>query len=161
MLHLLAVAALPLRDPPIVSRATRGSTLPGHRIPQSWSNQRRRRSTPQEQSFPGGGIGRGASDDGALDVELQRPPEMGGGGGGTNPEQLFAVGYAARFATALGVVARRQHIELGDVSALTPAPDQPNLARHSLLFSQTPGGDAHNATQTCPTSFTQVLVGSS
>ena len=41
---------------------------------------------------------------------------MGGEGGGTNPEQLFAVGYAACFESALGVVARREHIEAGDVS---------------------------------------------
>jgi len=64
----------------------------------------------------GGRVGLGASDDGALNVELRRPPEMGGEGGGTNPEQLFAVGYASCFASALGVVARRQRIELGDVS---------------------------------------------
>jgi len=69
-----------------------------------------------EASVSGGRVGRGASSDGTLEVELRRPPEMGGEGGGTNPEQLFAVGYAACFASALGVVARRQHVELGDVS---------------------------------------------
>jgi osmotically inducible protein OsmC len=42
--------------------------------------------------------------------------EMGGEGGGTNPEQLFAVGYAACFESALGVVGRRERAELGDVS---------------------------------------------
>jgi Ohr subfamily peroxiredoxin len=41
---------------------------------------------------------------------------MGGPGGGTNPEQLFAVGYAACFEGALGVVARREKAEAGDVS---------------------------------------------
>ncbi len=41
---------------------------------------------------------------------------MGGGGDGTNPEQLFAVGFAACFEGALGVVARREHAEAGDVS---------------------------------------------
>ena len=40
---------------------------------------------------------------------------MGGEGGGTNPEQLFAVGYAACFESALGVVARRRKLEAGDV----------------------------------------------
>ncbi|MBV9049056.1 MAG: organic hydroperoxide resistance protein [Solirubrobacterales bacterium] len=69
-----------------------------------------------EASVSGGRVGHGASSDGTLEVELRRPPEMGGEGGGTNPEQLFAVGYAACFASALGVVARRQHVELGDVS---------------------------------------------
>jgi Ohr subfamily peroxiredoxin len=41
---------------------------------------------------------------------------MGGDSAGTNPEQLFAVGYAACFEGALGVVARREHVDLGDVS---------------------------------------------
>src|SRR3954471_12525632 len=49
--------------------------------------------------------GHGRTSDGALEVELRSPPEMGGEGGGTNPEQLFAVGYAACFESALGVVA--------------------------------------------------------
>ena len=39
--------------------------------------------------------GHGRTNDGALDVQLRSPKEMGGEGGGTNPEQLFAVGYAA------------------------------------------------------------------
>ena len=41
---------------------------------------------------------------------------MGGEGGGTNPEQLFAVGYAACFEGALGAVARRSKAETGDVA---------------------------------------------
>jgi lipoyl-dependent peroxiredoxin len=60
--------------------------------------------------------GHGASSDGALDVQLRTPTEMGGGGGGTNPEQLFAVGYAACFEGALGVAARRAKAEVGDAS---------------------------------------------
>lgn len=60
--------------------------------------------------------GHGATSDGALEVELRLPTEMGGEGGGTNPEQLFAVGYAACFEGALGVVAAREKAEAGDVS---------------------------------------------
>ena len=60
--------------------------------------------------------GHGVTTDGALDVQLRTPPEMGGSGGGTNPEQLFAVGYAACFEGALGVVGRRERAEVGDVS---------------------------------------------
>jgi Ohr subfamily peroxiredoxin len=60
--------------------------------------------------------GHGATSDGALDVQLRTPVEMGGDGGGTNPEQLFAVGYAACFEGALGVVGRREHAELGAVA---------------------------------------------
>ena len=60
--------------------------------------------------------GHGVTSDGALDVQLRTPVEMGGEGGGTNPEQLFAVGYAACFEGALGVVGRRQQVNLGAVS---------------------------------------------
>jgi lipoyl-dependent peroxiredoxin len=54
---------------------------------------------------------------------------MGGEGGGTNPEQLFAVGYAACFEGALGVVGRRERVEVGDASidssvSLVAAPDR-------------------------------------
>jgi lipoyl-dependent peroxiredoxin len=69
--------------------------------------------------------GHGVSDDGALDVQLRPPNE----GGGTNPEQLFAVGYASCFESALGVVARRERAEVGDVSidagvSLTPTEER-------------------------------------
>lgn len=60
--------------------------------------------------------GHGVTSDQALDVQLRTPTEMGGGGGGTNPEQLFAVGYAACFEGALGVVGRREHVDLGEVA---------------------------------------------
>ncbi len=60
--------------------------------------------------------GRVASDDGKLDVVVNPPKELGGSGAGTNPEQLFAAGYAACFQSALGVVARR---EGADVSGST------------------------------------------
>src|SRR5450759_5261537 len=73
--------------------------------------------------------GHGVTSDGALDVQLSLPSETGGGGGGTNPEQLFAVGYAACFESALGVVARRERVEVDDVSidsrvTLTPTEER-------------------------------------
>jgi Ohr subfamily peroxiredoxin len=69
--------------------------------------------------------GHGVTTDGELDVQLRPPNE----GGGTNPEQLFAVGYAACFESALGAVARRERMEIGDVSidsrvSLLPAADR-------------------------------------
>jgi lipoyl-dependent peroxiredoxin len=70
--------------------------------------------------------GHGRSDDGALEVDLRIPAEMGGPGGGTNPEELFAVGYAACFEGALGVVARRAKTDPGEVaidSAVSLSPD--------------------------------------
>jgi osmotically inducible protein OsmC len=60
--------------------------------------------------------GHGVTNDGALDVQLRTPAEMGGAGGGTNPEELFAVGYAACFEGALGVVGRREKVDLGEVA---------------------------------------------
>ncbi len=60
--------------------------------------------------------GHGRTSDGVLEVDLRLPPELGGEGGGTNPEQLFAVGYAACFEGALGAAARRTKAEVGDVA---------------------------------------------
>ncbi len=62
----------------------------------------------------GGRAGHARSTDGIIDLDLRPPVEMGGPGGATNPEQLFATGYAACFQGALGVVGRRSKI---DVSA--------------------------------------------
>jgi Ohr subfamily peroxiredoxin len=59
--------------------------------------------------------GHGKTSDGALEVDLRLPSEMGGDRGGTNPEQLFAVGYAACFEGAIGAVSRRQKTETDDV----------------------------------------------
>jgi lipoyl-dependent peroxiredoxin len=59
--------------------------------------------------------GHGRTSDGELEVDLRLPKETGGSGGGTNPEQLFAVGYASCFESALGVVARRRKLDAGDV----------------------------------------------
>ncbi len=53
----------------------------------------------------GGRDGRSVSDDGLLDVKLSPPKELGGNGGATNPEQLFAAGYSACFLGALKHVA--------------------------------------------------------
>ena len=60
--------------------------------------------------------GHGRTSDGALEVDLRIPEDLGGPGGGTNPEQLFAVGYASCFESALGTVARRMKLEAGDVA---------------------------------------------
>ena len=60
--------------------------------------------------------GHGRTSDGALEVDLRLPAEMGGTSDGTNPEQLFAVGYAACFEGALGVVARRAKLDPGEVA---------------------------------------------
>jgi Ohr subfamily peroxiredoxin len=59
----------------------------------------------------GGREGTGVTDDGKLNVKLSTPKELGGAGGeGTNPEQLFAIGYAACFIGALKFVGGKQKI---------------------------------------------------
>ncbi|MFI5633611.1 organic hydroperoxide resistance protein [Streptomyces sp. NPDC051664] len=60
--------------------------------------------------------GRAVSTDGKLDLQLAVPVEMGGSGQGTNPEQLFAAGYAACFASALGLVGRQAKIDVSDAA---------------------------------------------
>ena len=64
----------------------------------------------------GGRDGHTATDDGRLDVKLSTPPELGGPaeGVGTNPEQLFAAGYASCFHSALKLVAARMKLDSTD-----------------------------------------------
>jgi osmotically inducible protein OsmC len=70
-----------------------------------------------EAHVTGGRVaGHGRTSDGVLEVDLRSPPELGGEEPGTNPEQLFAVGYASCFESALAAVARRQKLEVGDVA---------------------------------------------
>lgn len=63
--------------------------------------------------------GHARSEDGILDIDLRVPKEMGGGGGATNPEELFAAGFAACFHSALKLVAGREHLDVNgsEVSA--------------------------------------------
>ncbi|MET0718429.1 MAG: Ohr family peroxiredoxin [Pseudoxanthomonas sp.] len=56
------------------------------------------------------------SDDGELDVHLRLPSELGGEGGGTNPEQLLAAGYAACFHGALSLLAARHGLQIPDAT---------------------------------------------
>ena len=59
----------------------------------------------------GGRQGHASTEDGILDLDLTAPKETGGPGTGTNPEQLFAVGYGACFQGALGGVAKKEGID--------------------------------------------------
>jgi lipoyl-dependent peroxiredoxin len=83
-----------------------------------------------EATVTGGrAAGHGRTTDGELDVQLRLPKELGGEADGTNPEQLFAVGYAACFEGAIGVIGRRERVEVGDVSidsrvSLLPTPER-------------------------------------
>jgi len=60
--------------------------------------------------------GRARSDDGVLDLDLRLPAELGGNGRGTNPEQLFAAGFAACFHGALSLIARQSALDPAAIS---------------------------------------------
>lgn len=60
--------------------------------------------------------GHGRTTDGRLEVDLRQPKELGGDGGGTNPEQLFAIGYAACFATVLDLVGQGRKLAAHDAA---------------------------------------------
>ena len=60
--------------------------------------------------------GRAFTNDGKVDLKLAPPVELGGNGEGTNPEQLFAAGYAACFGSALGLVGRQAKVDVSDAA---------------------------------------------
>src|SRR5215469_6356592 len=69
-----------------------------------------------EVTAVGARAGHATSSDRLLDVALALPPEMGGKGGATNPEQLFAAGYAACFGGAVEYIAGQKKIRPGTVT---------------------------------------------
>ena len=92
--------------------------------------------------------GRVSSDDGLIDLKLSIPPELGGAGGGSNPEQLFAAGYAGCFMSAVGTVARLRKVKLTDPSvtaAVTIAPGDDGLQLSVELTIALPGVDVSEA----------------
>lgn len=101
-----------------------------------------------ESRATGGRDGRAASSDSALDVALATPKQLGGAGGvGTNPEQLFAAGYAACFLSAMKFVAGSLKTTLPQDTAVTAQVDiGPNgnggFGLAVRLQVSTPGMDA-------------------
>ena len=73
----------------------------------------------------GGRAGHVQSNDGLLSLDLAMPKELGGKGGATNPEQLFAAGYAACFESAMRFIAGKQKLPLQDASVTA------NVSLHS------------------------------
>ena len=67
----------------------------------------------------GGRDGHGRTDDGKLDVKLSLPKEMGGDGKGTNPEQLFAVGYSGCYLGAVRFVAGKEKVAVTQDASVT------------------------------------------
>jgi len=106
--------------------------------------------TAQAHVTGGRAEGHGRTSDGALEVDLRLPREMGGDDGGTNPEQLFAVGYAACFESALGTVTRRRRQEAGDVAIdsrvmLLPTADRRFKLGVTLAVTLPSIADSHEA----------------
>jgi osmotically inducible protein OsmC len=96
----------------------------------------------------GGRNGQGKTDDGLLDVKLATPKELGGAGGATNPEQLFAVGYAACFEGALRLVARRAKAPLSEAainSSVSLIPNGEGFRLGVALDVETKGVDQQTA----------------
>ena len=93
--------------------------------------------------------GHGRTCDGALEVDIRIPEGLGGPGGGTNPEQLFAVGFASCFESALAVVARRAKVEAGDAKVASKV--EPDAHRRGRLQAQRGDGRDRCPRSTIPT----------
>ena len=111
-------------------------------------------NTPREIRYTahataqGGRRGHSATDDGKVDVHLSAPTELGGDGVGTNPEQLFAVGYAACFNGALAAVAGKRDVDAS--GAITRVrigfgPEGRSYGITAELESEVPGVDLATA----------------
>lgn len=109
----------------------------------------------------GGRDGRATSNDGQIDLAVAMPPELGGNGKGTNPEQLFAAGYAACFLSALKLVAGQKGVKLGAdanvEAAVSIGKDETSFGLAVVLTASLPGVDAaaahtlvEAAHQVCP-----------
>jgi lipoyl-dependent peroxiredoxin len=89
------------------------------------------------------------SSDGVLDADVKSPPELGGPGGATNPEQLFAAGYAACFHSALRRLAKDKGVQLGDDATVDAAvglgKDGTGFALSVTLTAHLPGVDQARA----------------
>jgi Ohr subfamily peroxiredoxin len=69
---------------------------------------------------------RAVTSDGKLDVKLALQKEFGGDGAGTNPEQLFAAGYAACFASSIQIAAKRRKIDVSGLAVTAEVGTNPN-----------------------------------
>jgi Ohr subfamily peroxiredoxin len=112
----------------------------------------------------GGRDGKGASEDGKVQVKLSTPKELGGAGGeGTNPEQLFGIGYSACFLGALKFVAGKEKVKIPDDANVTatvgigPRDDGKGFGLDVALAISLPGLDKakaedlmHKAHVVCP-----------
>jgi osmotically inducible protein OsmC len=88
------------------------------------------------------------SSDGMIDQDMTMPKEMGGPGGGTNPEQLFAAGYAACFHQALKLAAGQESVDIDSSSVdakVGIGPDAESFGLKVWLTATVPGADQDTA----------------
>jgi Ohr subfamily peroxiredoxin len=104
--------------------------------------------TAEATSTGGGRDGHVRSSDGIIDQDLRPPVELGGPGGATNPEQLFAAAYAGCFHGAMRLAARKKDLTLGETSvdaAVSVTPDETTLKISVVLTGHLPGLDQSSA----------------
>ena len=112
-------------------------------------------------SSGGGRDGRVSTPDGVLDQDVRMPAALGGPGGATNPEQLFAAAYATCFHGALRMVARNEGVAVPDSATVDAAvglgKDDSGFAISATITAHLPGLDqaqadelVHGAHQACP-----------
>jgi Ohr subfamily peroxiredoxin len=105
--------------------------------------------TAEATSSGGGRNGHVRTSDGVLDADVKMPPELGGPGGATNPEQLFAAAYAACFHGALRLVARNKGVQVSDDATIDAAvglgKDDTGFAVSATITAHLPGLDQTQA----------------
>lgn len=117
--------------------------------------------TAEATSSGGGRNGHVRSSDGIIDQELKQPPALGGPGGATNPEQLFAAAYAACFHSALRAVAKKAGATIPDDATVSAAVgigrDDTGFGINAVITAHLPGLDqaeadklVEGAHQACP-----------
>lgn len=117
--------------------------------------------TAEATSSGGGRDGRVRSSDEIIDQDVKMPPAMGGPGGATNPEQLFAAAYATCFHGALRLVAKNKGVTVPDEATVDAAigigPDDTSFAVSAVITAHLPGLDqaqadelVEGAHQVCP-----------
>lgn len=99
--------------------------------------------TAHAMSAGGGRDGHVRSDDGFIDLDVKFPPELGGPGGATNPEELFAAAFAACFHGALRLVARNEKVAISDDATIEAAvgigPDDTSFGLTATITGTLPG----------------------
>ncbi|MBW0105935.1 organic hydroperoxide resistance protein [Pseudonocardia sp. KRD291] len=117
--------------------------------------------TAEATSSGGGRDGRVRTSDGIIDQDLKMPPALGGPGGATNPEQLFAAAYATCFHGALRLVAGKKKVAVPDGAtvdaSVSLSPDDTSFGISATITAHLPGlGQAEaddlveGAHQVCP-----------